>query len=422
MNVFSSMPQAGLRGAQWDPERLPAGMATSVHPLVTADGAGVLGTLYRKGGEAVVACIMHPREILASHYLVPELLDGGVAVWVQGSRTPGNDMRLEHELALLDVAAGLVFLQNSGFESIILVGNSGGAGLYAFYAEQAALSGERRFARTPAGRPTGLPEAELPVPSGMIFVAPHPGQGILLMNAIDPSVADEDDPLSVDPELFPFSAANGFRPAPEGAAYAPEFVARYRKAQRDRVARLDERARAMVAARMQARKAVKEGSDDPRTRLRAGWQDLFHVARTDADLRCWDCSLDPTDRKVGSLWGRDPFVTNMNGVGFGRVCTPESWLSTWSGLSSRASVERCAPSVRQPTLIVEYTADPCVFPADLDRVETVLGSADKTRVKIRGTHHGQPIAPGEPSGQRLAGETIRTWLVERFDVKVRGRA
>ena len=49
---------------------------------------------------------MHPREILATHYLVPELLAADCAVWVQGARSPGNDVRLEHELAVLDVAAG----------------------------------------------------------------------------------------------------------------------------------------------------------------------------------------------------------------------------------------------------------------------------------------------------------------------------
>ena len=41
------------------------------------------------------------------------------------------------------------------------------------------------------------------------------------------------------------------------ARYAPAFVERYREAQRQRVARLDEQARRMIAERMQARAALR---------------------------------------------------------------------------------------------------------------------------------------------------------------------
>lgn len=412
MTRIDHKPLAGMRGAQWDPARLPSDMVTSMHSLVTVDGANVSGTLYRRGGEKAVCCLMHPREVLATHYLVPELLEAGAAVWVQGARSVGNDLRLEHELAVLDAEAGTAFLRDSGYEQVVLVGNSGGAGLYAYYAEIAAKAPADRPARTPAGRPLKLAEAAMARPDLMIFVAPHPGQGLLLMNSLDPSVTDEADPLSIDPALFPFSAENGFDP--KGATYDPAFVTRYREAQRDRVARIDAQAREMVQARMAARKAGKERALDPREALLAGWQQIFEVPRTDADLRNWDLSLDPTDRSVGSLWGRDPFKTNMNGVGFGRVCTPESWLSTWSGLSSRASVLRCAPAIDQPVLVIRYTADACVFPRDLNEITGALASTEKKQVDIRGTHHGQPLAAGEPSGQALAGEAIRDWLKDRL--------
>jgi phosphatidylglycerophosphatase C len=70
-------------------------------------------------------------------------------------------LRLEHEIALLDVAAGINFLRDSGFKRIILGGNSGGASLYAFYNEQSLLEPARRLERTPGGRPTGLAKARL---------------------------------------------------------------------------------------------------------------------------------------------------------------------------------------------------------------------------------------------------------------------
>lgn len=412
MSSSEYRPLAGLRGAQWDEARLPADLRTAVHTLTTVDGANVTGYLYRRGGEKAVCCLMHPREILATHYLVPELLEAGAAVWVQGARSPGNDLRLEHELAVLDVDAGTTFLKTRGYEQIVLVGNSGGGGLYAYYTEQANLPKDERAARTPAGRPVMLAEAPLVAPDLLVLVAPHPGQGILLMNSLDPSVLDESAPLSIDEALFPFSARNGY--AAGGASYDPDFIARYRAAQRARVERIDEKAMEMVAVRKEARKGLKSGAASDADRLKAGWQQIFEVPRTDADLRNWDLSIDPTDRQFGSLWGNDPFKTNMNGVGFGKVCTPESWLSTWSGLTSRAGVLRCAPAITQPTFVLRYTADACVFPEEIDAIFAALATADKDRIAIRGTHHGQPIAPDEASGQVLAGQSIRRWLRDRL--------
>ena len=76
---------------------------------------------------------------------------------------------------------------------------------------------------------------------------------------------------------------------------------------------------------------------------------MIVVHRTDADLRGVDLSIDPNDRPYGSLFGRRPDLTNYGIVGFGRLATPEAWLSTWSGISSRAGLLRCARGVRVPT-------------------------------------------------------------------------
>jgi hypothetical protein len=170
----------------------------------------------------------------------------------RGSRSIGNDPRLEHELALIDVAAGLSFLRSHGFKNIVLLGNSGGASLYAFYVQQSSLDGNRRLARTPGGRPTNLDTLTMPEIDGFVFVAPHPGQGVLLMGCIDPSVVDERDPLSVDPALDALDSRNGFAEPPAPAKYAPEFLKRYRAAQRARVEK--SMASRQIAARMDARK------------------------------------------------------------------------------------------------------------------------------------------------------------------------
>ena len=406
-------PTAGLRGASWDPSKLPAGMTTTVYPLQTADGAQVLGYLHARGGERTAVVIMHPRELLVTHYAVPYLVGSGYAAWVQGPRTVGNDLRLEHELALLDVAAGLVQLRKLGFEKVVMLGNSGGAGLFTFYNQQATLEPAKRIAKTPGGRPTKLGDATLPTPDGFVFIAPHPGQGQLLLNCIDPSVVDELDPLSVNAGLYPLGEGNGFKLHPQRSSYTAEFVANYCVAQRQRVERIDARAREMISERMLARSRAKT-TPNPQDVLRGALNAIFLVWRTDADLRCFDLSLDPSDRRWGTVWGADPFASNLGGVGFGRVCTPESWLSTWSGISSNASFERCGAALEQPVLMIYYTGDNTVFPSDAQLIFGRIGARDRERHDIKGNHHGHALAAGDPNGQELAGKFVVEWLKARF--------
>ena len=330
-----------------------------------------------------------------------------------GPRSPGNDLRLEHETALLDLAAGQKFLREvARFEHCILQGTSGGGPLAAFYCQQAALPADARIKNSPGGRPSGLDMAELPLPDGVILVSTHLGQGRLMMNCIDPAVIDEADPLKTDEGLSAFNSQNGFAPPPESSSYAVEFLSRYRSTQRDRVARIDAYARESLNRKAEARKRLKStrSRDDA---ILAAYSPIFQVWRTDADPRCFDLAIDPSDRAYGSLWGANPIASNFGSVGFGRVCTPESWLSNWSGLSSNASMEACAPDIRQPTLMIDYTGDNSVFPAEAEAIFSWLGATDKVRHRIHGNHHGQSIAEGAPSGQLEAGTRIREWLEAR---------
>ncbi len=409
----NATPTAGFRNAGWTMEHLPEGTSVLAQPLETQDGAATNGFLFSRGSPKTVVCIMHPREFLATHYLIPDILAAGCAAWTQASRSVGNDLRLEHEIVLHDVAAAMRRLRDLGFEKIVLLGNSGGASLYMFYNQQALLAPEARLARTPGGRPTKLADETMPVADGIVLVAPHPGQGLLLMNAIDPSVTDESDPFAADPSLDFTSSDNGFREPPQSASYAPEFVDRYRAAQRARVARLDEIARASIAERMAARKRAKDGGSHEDTK-RGAYQQIMTIWRTDGDLRCFDLSLDPSDRNYGSVWGRNPFASNYGSVGFARLCTPESWLSTWSGLSSKAAMPETLKSVEQPTLVVEYTGDNTIFPADVDALYGVIPASDISRAKFRGDHHGRPLAKGETPGRIAAGQHIGAWIKERF--------
>jgi len=409
----TAVTTAGVRGAFWNPKFLPAAAKFDSALVQCADGASCQGVLAYCGDETVVAMGMHPREYLPNNYMVPGFLDAGIAMWTQAPRSIGNDLRLEHETALLDVAAGIEHLRDRGYKKIVLVGMSGGASLFSFYLQQANLPAAHRLAKTPAGRPTKLQQVELPVPDGVVFVSPHPGQGILLMNSIDPSVIDENDPMQTDASLDPFSTSNGFRAPPESSSYAKEFVARYRKAQRARVARIDDWARSVVHDRVAARRKAKESRDIDLLKLSAHTP-IITIWRTDADLRCFDLSIEPTTRAYGSLWGANPFASNYGSIGFGRTCTADSWLSTWSGLSSRAAMVETAAGITQPTLVVRYDGDNSVFPSETQAIFDAIPATDKQYEILLGNHHGRAVQIGDPDGQTQANNIMTNWVNARF--------
>jgi len=391
------------------PDELPRGTTVEVVTLPTPDRAATSGTLYQPAAppRSLVA-LMHPRVDFTRHYLIPPLLRAGHAVWAQRSRTVNNDLTTVHEQLLIDVATAHAELARRGFERIHLLGNSGGASLYCFYLQQAALAPERRLTQAPSGLPVDL-TLEMPMPAGLVLLAPHPGQGELLLHCIDPAVADEDDPASSVPELDLFDPANGFRPAPESSSYEASFLRRYRAAQAERVLRIDARMRDVLAQQAIWRRRGREGDAQARRRALAGT--FVAVHRTDADPRTIDLGLDPSDRDYGSIFGRRPDVTNFGAVGFARLTTPHAWLSTWSGVSSRAALRLTAPDIAVPALLVSYTADNSVFPGDVAAIEAALGSEDLTRVDVVGDHYG--FAPGGEQRSPEAADAIAAWLAAR---------
>ena len=133
------------------------------------------------------------------------------------------------------------------------------------------------------------------------------------------------------------------------------------------------------------------------------------VHRTDADPRCVDLSLDPSDRDYGSIFGRRPDWTNYGPVGFGRVVTPEAWLSTWSGLASRPELGRSGPGIDLPSLVVAYTGDNSIFPADQERIASSL-SREPRPVALPGDHYGFPVGPDGERGREAAAAAIADWL------------
>jgi hypothetical protein len=321
---------------------------------------------------------------------------------------------------LFDVAAGMQRMREIGFENVIPIGNSGGGSLYTFYISQAYAAPEARLAATPAGDSVALARISMPPVDAMIYLAAHPGEGLFLLEAIDPSVVDENDPVACDSRIDMYDAANGFREPPEPTRYSPDFLARYRAAQIERVRRIDAHARALVARRRAARSRTMKEPDNTAAWREAIAVQFLRIYRTEADPRYVDLSLDPSERDYGSLWTHRPHLFNYGPFGFSRMVTPEAWLSTWSGLSSNASVPACGPAVKVPSIVVAYTGDNGVFREDARLIFDSLGTTDKRLVEVRGDHYGFPpedgshSGPDAPAGGRDAAIAIVVgWLREK---------
>ena len=389
--------------------------------LEAADGGLSNGILHTNGPHTTVVCFMHPQADMSRHYAIPALLDAGYAAFGQNSRYLNNDALCVHESLLLDVAAGVRFLRDRGFGKIILCGNSGGGSLYAFYIAQSVTAPPGRLTQTPAGDPLDLNAYDVPPVDGYVNLAAHLGEGKILMQMIDPSVTDEGDPLSCDPALDPFNPDNGYRQPPQSSCYAPEFVAHYRAAQHARVQRLDGIARELLQQRSAARRTMAASdfaslSWAPRARaLRAAVIcPYMTIYRTEADLRAFDLSLDPSEREAGSLFSYRPDLTNYMEFGFARVQTPRAWLSTWSGLSSNADAVQNAAKITVPSMVIYYRGDNAIFPSDARAVFDALAAGDKQLASAPGDHYGFGVGTQERSGAPLALAQVVAWLRERF--------
>jgi len=349
--------------------------------------------------------LMHPRVDFTHHYAIPRLVAAGHAVLAANTRLAGNDALGEHEEMVLDLGACVRHLKEKrGVEKVVLFANCGGASLGAFYQAQATTAPSERLGRSPGGSPTHFEAATLPPADGIVYVAPHRGQGKVLEAAIDPSITDEADLLSVDPALDMYDARNGFQAPPAWSRYTTEFLVRYRSAQVERVRRIDTIARAAIARRAEAT-TERERAAEP----------MLVIHRTMANPAFVDDTIDPSPREYGSLLSERPDLMNYAALGLARTCTPRAWLSTWSGQTSNADLVKNVARIAEPTLLVHAERDREIFPADVAAIESAIAAADKTTVRQNARHYFEPDF-GEktaPDVDKLM-DVVLPWIAERF--------
>lgn len=330
---------------------------------------------------AVIAA--HYNVDFAEHYLAPLIAERGYGFlgWNTRYRSGESLFLLEHALA--DIAAGVAWLrEQAGVEVVVLLGNSGGGSLMAAYQSQAVDP----HITAVGGGP--VPDAVNALPPGDLYVSTqaHAGRPEVLTAWIDPSVTDETDPLSCDPALDMYAEQN----APP---YTPEFIARYRAAQRDRNDRITAWAQAEL-------KRLKAGGTYDRS---------FSVHRVWADPRYLDPSLDPSDRPLNQCYLGDPRRANRAPYNIAAHCTLRTWLSMWSLQTSFCQGAPHLARITLPSLVIQGTADTGVFPSDAHHIHDSLAGTDKQLHFIDGDHYLQ-----QPADSRtVCADLVASWIAER---------
>ena len=361
--------------------------------LVTPDGALVRGLLWTppNGKWKTAVILSHPRGDFSVHYACPLLAAAGYAVFGFSTRYINNDTDCLHENCIIDVKVAHDEMIRRGAEAVVLLGNSGGGSLMA------------------------MAHAELGIGDGWVGMAAHPGEGVFMLQVIDPSVTDESDPFSRDPALDMYNPDNGWRPWPEPSSYDPTWLETYRAAQIARVARIDAVAKQSIA---DAEEAGQQLERIHKSTNLAEWRDLrarrvftkyLTIYRTLADPAYLDLSIDPDQRPMGSLFAfPDPFEANYGRGGLARTMTARGWLSTWSGLSSHAKLADTMPDVKVPTLLVHPTADTEIRIRQAQEIVANSGAADSTYLEMKG-------APHYLEGHRVeALAAVAEWIGKRF--------
>jgi hypothetical protein len=207
----------------------------------------------------------------------------------------------------------------------------------------------------------------------------------VLTDWMDPSVADETDPVATDPALDPFNPEHG-------PPYAADFIATYRAAQRARNQRITDWAKAELA-RLNA----------------AGVPDrLFALFRCWADLRMMDGAIDPSDRPTPMCYAGDPKVANRR-PSIGRMSNLRTWLSMWSLETSRCQGPEQLARFQLPSLVVQSLSDTGVFPSDPKAIHAAIASEDKRLELIPGAHYFE-----DSEASRVAMvELVEGWVRER---------
>jgi fermentation-respiration switch protein FrsA (DUF1100 family) len=335
----------------------------------------------------VAAVFCHPTANFLGHYALPGLAERGLAGVGLTTRYVGNDTSLIMENCLLDMGTMVEHLYASGYEKVVLVGNSGGASIVPYYQAQA----QHPTITDPPGGGPDLTTAGLRPVDAIVLLNAHPSRARLSTEWLDPAITDENRPFDRDPSLDMYHPDN----APP---YSPEFIVGYRAAQVARNRRISAWAELQLAA-------ITADGHWP-----SGLDDLaFVVHGTAADLRFLDGAIDPSDRQIGvTLWG-DPPVADYMPAGISRTTTLRAWLNQWSIDHTQADSLRWLPEIEAPILTALGTADPTVLP---HMARQMFDAATASRQRdLHFIEHATHYFEGQPTLLDEALDLVTDWII-----------
>ena len=183
----------------------------------------------------VALVIMHRTANYLYHTGCRELSARGFMVLCMNNRYENNEIAVRWEQVPLDVKSGVAFLRKQpGITKVILFGHSGGGPTMSFY--QAVAENGTAYCKG-ANKLVECEEdlAGLPRADGIVFADAHPGNPVVMMRGINPSVIGENfAPAGVDASLDPFDTRNGYS-AGGPSRFSKEFEARYYRGQSERI-------------------------------------------------------------------------------------------------------------------------------------------------------------------------------------------
>lgn len=332
---------------------------------------------------------MHPASTLQLLPVPQATVRAGAHVLCAASRYVKNDAPLILEKVLLDLGAYIRHAKEHwGYKKIVIVGWSGGGALALLYQSQAE---NPTITQTPAGDPVDVKSAKLIPADALVFQAAHTSRAQLLLDMLDPSVRNENDPDDRSRHLDIYDRNN-----PNQPPYSMDYLAEYRAAQFARMRKIT----AWVKETLQRLKALKTGE------LERG----FVTHRTLAEPRFLDPALDPNDRRPGWCYLGNPETANTGPVGLARFSTLRSWLSQWSIDDTNGNGLASAKHISVPLLAIENSADDAVPQPHTGSIFRAAGSQDKTMHVIKGGTH---YYAGQPDKLAEAVSTVQNWLTAR---------
>lgn len=338
------------------------GLVSPTSPRIMAGGHPCQGVYTTPKGQRPKTAFIatHYNVDFSEHYIAPYLAARGYGFLGWNTRYRGAEDLFLLEHAVIDIGVGVRWLkEQAGVETVVILGNSGGGSLMGAYQAEAIAPTLGDLVRG-----AGL-EALNTLPQADLYVSlnAHQGRPDVLTDWMDASVVDENDPTLTDESLNPFNPDNG-------PPYSPEFITRYRAAQRARNQRITDWAKAELA-RLNA----------------AGVPDrLFPLFRCWGDLRMMDGTIDPSERQTPMCYRGHPAVANKT-PSIGRANTLKTWLSMWSLETSKCKGADQLAKFRLPSMVVQGLADTGVFPSDARKIFDSLGTADKELHMTTGAHY-----------------------------------